>query len=469
MHMWPWGLGPASTRLAKVVSALILLGAVPASPWAQETETINLQQAIDTALKSNPSILQAKNRVAASRISVGQARAEFYPDLSASLSGSRNYSKSAAAGGGTGDYEGSDGVSARLSSNVSLFDGLSTINSLKKSNLDLAAGAQNYDHSRQELIFNTISDYLDVLMTGELVESQLNNLEAQRQQLSLTEEFYNAGNRSLADVLQQRATVAQAELQVLDAEHQESQAKLGLRGTMGLEPTADYRVEPVPHDSAMSAMPEGSLDNIVKDALTNRSDIAAEERLVQSASRQVAIARAGYWPSLSLGFNAGSNYSSSNEYSGFSDQMFEDNPSFGAGLSLSIPIFDRARTSSSVQQAKIALDNEKLALAGLRQQVIQEARQAVLDYEDAAKRLQVADAQLEYAAQAFEATNARYKVGASTLVEVTASNAQYVSARNERVRAVYTLILARIALGYHAGDIGQAVPMLGVTGAGRTE
>jgi outer membrane protein len=460
-------------RLFGILSVLVAASIPAAGPFsgarAQEANApkeMSLQEAISTALKSNTSVMQAAERVASGRIAVGQAKAAFLPDLSASVSGSRNYSKLTGPDGESGPYVSGDAVNTGLSSSVTLFDGLGNLNSLRAADLDFEASRSTYSQAQQDLIFNTVSDYLDVLMNGELVTTQTNNLEAQRQNLSLIQQLYDAGNRSLADLLQQKATVAQAELQLLEAQHQQSLSKLQLEEAMGLEPGSDYNVVSVSLEQATKSSPGGDADKFIKDAMAGRSDVAAQRLLVNSASRQVAVARSGYWPSLSLSFSGGSNYTSADVSSGFAEQILDQNPSFGARASIAIPIFDRLRTSSSVQQAEIALRNENLALDNLRQQVILEVRQAMLDYENALKQSKVAEAQVAYASQALEATNERYRVGAATLAELTLSQAQYVAAESAKVQADYSLALNRLGISYYAGVIDQGLALLGVSDEG---
>ncbi len=434
---------------AILMCALVVAGLMATEVGAQDQETrkITLKEAIETAVERNISSIQASDRVASGKVSVNQAAAQFLPDLRASASGSRRHAESS--------------VTAGMSSSLTLFDGLGNVNSLRAAQLGLQADRQSYEHARQTVIFQTASSFLNVLMNRELVQSQRENLEAQRQQLALIEEFYKAGNRSLADLLQQQAAVAQAELQVFSAEQAEGVSKLQLLQTMGVEPTVGYEAVPLPVDQLNLELEAPDADSALQEALAHRADLAGEKAQVEAASRQVSVARSAYWPSFSVSVSGASNYSSQNKTGGFSDQMLETSPELNAGLSFSVPVFDRLSTSSNVQKARITLRNEKLNLEDLQRQVTLDVRQALLDYETAVKRLRAADAQLQYAEQALAATTERYRVGAATLVELAASRAQYANARTERVQAGYSVMKAWLATGYYKGDIDAALGLLG--------
>ncbi|MFH1221382.1 MAG: TolC family protein [Candidatus Eisenbacteria bacterium] len=427
-----------------VLVCALVAGLLVGEAFAQETRRITLREAIDTALECNVSALQASDRVASSRVSVRQAATQFLPDLSASASGN-----------GTGSS-----ASSRLSSSLTLFDGLGDFNSLRAAQLGLQADRRSYERTQQTVIFQTVSGFMDVLMNRELVQSRQENLEAQRQQLALVREFYKVGNRPLADLLQQQAAVAQAELQVLNAEQTEGVSKLQLLKTLGVEPTADYEAVALQLDQLIPKFEAPDPDPTLREALAHRADVAGQKAQVEATAKQVSVARSGYWPSLSIGLSGGSSYSE-NRSGSFSHQMWGTSPAFDIGLSLSLPLFDRLRTRSSIQQADITLRNQKLTLEDLERQVTLDIRQALLDYETAVKRLRAADAQLEYTQQALAATTERYRVGAATLAELAASRAQYANARTDRVQAGYTVVIAWLAIGYYRGDIDVALRMLG--------
>ena len=444
-----------------LLNMFVLMGLISISQ-AQETQAITLGKAIQIALENNIELRRSSNQVAAGELSVRQAKADFYPNLNASASASEGYGRSFDPI--TDQTEGRDtqALNMRLSSSVTLFDGFGNVASLKKSQLDLAAKGESFSRTRQSIIFTAISQYLQVVMDKELIRSEKEHLEAQCQQLRRIEEFYKAGNRSMADVLQQRAAIAQAELRVLAAERNLNVSKLQLLKTMGLEPTMEVEIVELPAEQLerlTSDLAPGDSDIMLEKALTKRPDVEAQNMQIEAARIQVRVARAEYWPSLSLFADTGSSYNSLNEFGGFSDQFFDSKPNATIGLSLSIPLFDRSRTKNNVAQAEVQLANERLSLENLKQEVTFQVQQAVLDYQTAMKQLEVAEAQLRFARQALEVAEERYNVGASTLVELSQSRAQYVEATNDRVKTHYNLLLHRVAIDYHQGDMDRMITL----------
>lgn len=361
-----------------LVTVFVLMSLTAGALQAQERRSITLGEAIEIALENNIELKQFSNQVAVSELSVQQAKADFYPNLNASASVSEGYSRRVDPI--TDQTEGRDvqSLNARLSSSVTLFDGFSNVASLEKSKLDLAAKEQSFSRTHQSIMLETISRYLQVLQDKELLGSEQEHLNAQRRQLELIEEFYKVGNRSIADVLQQQATIAQAELRVLSAERNLNVSTLRLLETMGLGPAMDVKIVELSMEQLeqlTSDVVYGDPDQLVQKALAQRPDVEAQSRRIVAANEQVRVARAGYWPALSLSASGGSSYNRPNASGGFSDQFLDYNPNASIGLSLSIPLFDRSRAKHSVAQANIQLANERLTLVDLRQEVAFQVRQ----------------------------------------------------------------------------------------------
>ena len=422
---------------------------------AQDAPRITLRDAVDTALELNIDLQRSFDQVLSGEISVRQSGAAFLPDLSASASASRSYSRDYDPVTDMTDGRESESLNLGLSTRLTLFDGFSNIASLQSSKLQLSAARQSLQRVRQSIVFEVFSRYLQVLMDQELLASERENLSAQRQQLQRIEEYYKVGNRSRADLLQQQAEISQSELSMLRAEESLQISKLQLMKTIGLEPAADYEVEIVPVEKLIGEMAGENVSIQWAGDLQNRTDIDAQELSVEAAKKGITSARAGYWPSLSLSADISSGYNSSSVYRDFSDQMLDINPNARIGLSLSIPIFNRSVTRSSVQKAQIQLASEQLSLEDLRQTISLEIQQALFGYSSARKGLEAARAQLEYTRQALQVTAERYDVGSAILTELSLARAQYVSANNDWIQANYSLLLHRVALDYYTGRLGD--------------
>jgi outer membrane protein len=105
------------------------------------------------------------------------------------------------------------------------------------------------------------------------------------------------------------------------------------------------------------------------------------------------------------------------------------------------------------QRARIQEENARIELEKQRQQVALEIRRAHLDHQAAQEQLKAARAQKEAADQAVTAVQERYRVGASTLVELTQARAAQVQAASALVNARYTLVFQNALMDYYTGEL----------------
>jgi outer membrane protein len=88
---------------------------------------------------------------------------------------------------------------------------------------------------------------------------------------------------------------------------------------------------------------------------------------------------------------------------------------------------------------------------------LQEIRQAYNDYLAYAKQLRTTEAALIAATRAYETEQERYRVGASTLIELTRANTEFVNASSNRVRAIYQFVFQEKLLDYYIGNLDTDV------------
>ena len=106
------------------------------------------------------------------------------------------------------------------------------------------------------------------------------------------------------------------------------------------------------------------------------------------------------------------------------------------------------------------LNNRKLDLQNLEQNISLEVRQSYLDYQSAAKRLEVTAKQLRSARQANDVERERYNVGASTLVELQLVRASFVNAASTRAQAIYQFLFQAKVIDYYLGVLNPTDSVL---------
>jgi len=402
-------------------------------------EMLSLNQAVAIALKTNPGVNRQVNAVKSAEISVSQQRTDFYPDLNASVAGQDSAHD---------DWS----VSTELSSTLNLFNGLADSAALKNAELELDAVQETLTREQQTLVFETFSNFVQVLTDQALIQVKEENLQENRKLLEQIETFQQAGRLALSDLYQQQAETQQAQQDLLEAQQNLSDDKLLLMQTMGLPPMIDYRAAAPDFDSLSTALTDADLERLMVAALSNRADVKAQQNQIDAAGQQIRQAKAGRLPKLDLFTKLASGYRSSGDES-LSGQLMDDSLDASVGISLTIPIFDRHLARNEMAKAKIEQRNEQLALKEKQLQVGLEIAQAIQASRTTQKKIAVVDSKLTSARQSLQSYEERYRVGASTLVELSQARTAYVTAAFEQIEASYNLVNQEIALAYSLGDM----------------
>jgi outer membrane protein len=445
---------PKRTRLLA-----ILLVAAPlfgATSLRAVEGPIDLDRAIQIALERNADLQRQTNQVSLNQTTVDQARAQLYPDLNLSVSPSERFGRTFDPTIGTIENQRSESLSLRASSSLNLFNGFADQAAVESARLELNASQEDLERARQTVAYETASRFFTLFATEELIQVEEENIASQRQQLDRINAYWEQGTRARADVLQQEAALASAELRLVNAESSRDLAELRLKEILQINPLGEMEFTgPSLNDLTIERI-DYRADQLFREALERRPDLKSQELHIAAAEEQIREANSGLLPKLNLSLGAGTGYSSLNQLSTFSNQLLDLNPDASIGLILSIPIFDRARTKSSVERAQVQVKNEQLALENLEQDIALAVQRALLDYQTALKRLEVTTTQQAAATEALAAMEARYDNGVATFVELSQSRAQQVDAAGSRIEAIYDVNLARLAVEFQrSSDIRQ--------------
>lgn len=451
--------------------SLVLLTTADVHAQQEQTREIDLNEAVELALERNISVKQAVNNLERNDASVRQAYGSFMPNLNAS--GGLNRSIGRQFNQATVEFNEftQNSVSGNLSTSIPIFTGWRNISNLRAAKTDREASLNEYERLREDTIFQTASEFLQIILNKELLKIAQDNLDTSRQQLEQVEAQVEVGMRPVVDQFNQEAEVASSELQVIERENQLTASKVRMMRILQLDAFGEYEFTTPDIDTEAIIPQDFDLRELVSVAMDSRRDLKTSELTIESAEYGLTAARSGYLPTLSFSANVSSSYSDQyrlrtpdpatgqlvTETVGFNDQFFDQRINRGLGFSLSIPIFNRFQTRTSVVNSKIDIKNARLSLEDQRSLVFQEVRQALEDYETISQELVATESQLRAAEKAFETQQERYNVGSSTLLELTQAQNGFVQASSQRIQAVYQFVFQEKLLDYYLGKINENI------------
>lgn len=308
---------------------------------------------------SNQNVKAAAAQFRSARALIAQARSAYFPTVSGSASASRFESASGASSGLSAGFAGSikDRYGLSLSATWEL-DAWGRIRRTVESN---KAGAQASAADLASALLSAQSQlaiaYLNLRMNDKQKQLLDDIVAAYAKAYELNKNQYDSGIINKSALLQAQTQLETAKAQAMDAGIARAQYEHAIAILIGKAP-ADFAI--VPNTNLVlevPAVPAG----IPSELLERRPDIAAAERRVAAANAKIGIAKAAYFPTLSLGVSGG--YQSS----GFSDLISLPNRLWSIGPTLAETIFDGGLRRS---QSEVAIANYDQSVAAYRQAVL---------------------------------------------------------------------------------------------------
>jgi multidrug efflux system outer membrane protein len=397
-----------------------------------------LQQLITVALKNNYDVKIAADRVLEQQAQVGVTKAAQYPTLSAggsydalglpsglfsSLNNGSNSSSSSSNSSSTNQtnyYAG--GLTASVAWNLDFWGMYRRETEAARANLRATEWAKQTTYST--LVENVATDYYQLRTLDAELAITRSTLDARKQSLDLTQKLEQGGSDSMADVRQAEELYYTAQAQVPDLERQVEQEENNLRLLLGEDPGPIVRnISNSPSIIANASHPADVPVGLPSDLLERRPDVRRAEELLVQANANIGVARAQYFPQLSI---SGTGGTSSSQLKGLIDS---GNVYYYAVGTLSQPIFDggKIRNNYRLAQAthKELLDTYQQTIAG----ALRDVSNALVAYNKTREYREQQEKQTAAAADAVRLARIRYNSGSTSYLEVLTTDTNLYSSQ----------------------------------------
>lgn len=463
------------TRFGWVVGLLLGLGlsapgraqAPPAVASFQGTP-LGLGEAIQAALRHAPAATIAHQTRMSAEARVGTARSPWLPQLSLSGSLRGDYS-----------YQLGDGMKGPLAISTFRSSGQLALSQLVYDfgrvggRLAAAqAGAQAAEtdeaNARAQVTLGAMSSFYAVLQAEALLAVASENQQQQHRRQKQSESFFKIGTKPQIDVLIAQTAVAQARLQVLQAQGNVRVTRTQLLQSLGLperewdawhkRPLEPALPPPHPLEAVLSnadadtvvMVPEETVDR----TLQARPDFQSLLARVRQAEAQLRAARADYLPSLTVGASASMNSGTIGGVSGL-DVTTQTQPGLlvSGTLGLNWPLLTGLSTVYAVRDAQAQLTLAQANLQQLRLQVRSQLQQAFQQVLTAWLTVEAAAAVASQAKKQLEMADGRYRAGVGNAIELGDAQVSAMQAQAQRVQADFALAQQRASLRFFLGEL----------------
>ena len=413
---------------------------------AYPQKTLTLDEAINIALQKNSTLQKSINTLETYESGLLASYGSLLPSIAAS--GTWNWSRTE---GGTTLIQGipieaptreTRNYTVGGGASLTLFDGLANYAGVSQSKNDLDAARFSLERLKQDIVFQTISLYYDVINTKELLKVKEDDVRQAQKNLETITERNKLGAVTLADVYAQQVTLGNAELEEIRTRNNLETAKADLLYYLGLDVLEEYTF-PEEFSTGAQRMNQDNVSVLVSDAMANRFDYKSALLQLESANDGITIARGGHFPSLtgSLGYGTSADRMS---------DLFEFN-SYSAGLTLRIPIFSGWSVDDRVELATVNALNKEVELNDLERDIKRNIQKTHLDLQAAEKSLSVAEKNVEAAEENLRIEQEKYSLGSSKLLDVLTATTNYTNARVNYINAQFAYIVLSEQLKYFTG------------------
>lgn len=431
------------------MKALILALALTMQPADTVAGPWSLQQCIDWALEHNLTVASQKLSAESADVDRNTAEMSWLPNLNGSVSENVSFGRGIG-GNNTYEYGNSASTGFSLGSSMTLFDGLATPNRIKLARLNLDAATEDLEKAKDDIRVAVAKTYMQVLYNYEIEDVAKQQVAIDSLQVERLSGMMGAGRASRADLSQQKASLAQSRVTLVQARNNVRSSILDLAQLLELPSWDSFSIDRTVPEIPADGIYIGTPDDIYADAVMIRPSVKAEELRLKGSGFNVKVAKSGYYPTLSLSGGIGTNYYSTFATAGFWNQL-SANFSQYVGLSLSIPIFNNFRVRNQVRSAKIQQSSQELQLRRAKQTLYKEICQA-WDGATAAHSKYEASIEAESAAaDAFELTQAKYEGGGATITDFSDARTRYMKAKSDLVQATCEYIFQTALVQFYRG------------------
>ncbi|HTV14814.1 MAG TPA: efflux transporter outer membrane subunit [Acidobacteriaceae bacterium] len=391
--------------------------------WAQVFQEPELQSLIRTALENNFDVRIAAQRVLEQQAQVKITRSQESPTLAVGGSGigaelPDSLSKTF---GGTSIYAGSFNLSSAWTPD---FWGLYR-RQTEAARAQLLAQVWAQRTVRMTLVEQVASAYIQLRALDRQLAIAKQTLEIRQQSVDLTRRLADGGSAPLSDLRQAEELQYAASSQIPQIEQQIQQQENALRLLLGENPGSIARSD----DNALAPPPQNLPAGLPSHLLERRPDILQAEQQLVAANAQIGVARAQFFPQLSISASGGVG---GNDWSNLFDPA--SHTVYGIA-SLAQPIFEGGKLRGQLQLS----EHEKEELVLNYQKTISGAFRDVsnaLIALDKTRATREQETSLVAAAQdATRLARMRYQGGATSYLEVLTTDSDLFSAQLDLVNA----------------------------------
>ncbi len=446
------------------VATLWLSWVMASAQQEAQAASLTLQQAVAIALEKNPVRKVAIADIKVSSAGVREARSPLMPHLSFSETATRGDDPVYVFGSKlrqqrftTADFALNNlntplplgDFTTRFGGTWNLFDSFATWHGLNQAKQMNEAAGHQLERTDQEIVFRVVSSYYSVLLAAKQLEVAEQSAKTAQSIMDRSQARFDSGLVVESDLLMAKVRMAERQQEVIRDTNTLEEARAELNTAMGMPVESAFQLT---EGLAERALPIPALQDVEKQALTNRPDlkrIASE----QAAQRQsVSIAKSSFGPRVNA----------------FADWEM-DNPTLLAGgggnnwlggIEVQFDIFQGGAKRAELSRQR-ALEDKVVAMKQAASDAVRlEVRRAYYETDANHQQIEVARAAIDQAQESLRINQDRYDSGLSTITDLLGAEEAARRSQTDYWEAIYHFQTSYAGLELASGSLNPQSPVV---------
>ena len=404
--------------------------------WWEQFGDARLNTLIGEALANNDDLKLAMSNVALARASLGLSEAERYPTVNAAASAYRQKTSGESLSPFAGFIYNSFGLSASVAYEFDFWGKYK--NSEEAAWAELLASEADKETVRITLISSVAELYFNLITLQQQIQVTDETVNAYRESYEYRHRQYDHGVIDALTLEQAHALYANAKLTLASLKETKIVTESALAILLGHSPKAifDDRIGV----EARLPQPLNIPANMASNLLQQRPDIRSAEERLRAANAVIGVAKAAYFPSISLTGSAGV------QSTELSTLMRSSAGMWGFGPSLNVPLLDFGRIKNSVKSAEAQKDAAVITYGKTVKNAFKEVYDILNKIEISRDKLTAQNEETEALKKVLTLSEKRFDSGYGTYLDVVAAKRALLNSRTNRIALNAELVINQVTL-----------------------
>jgi len=401
----------------KIVTALLVTTAL----YSQDLKTI-----ISETLSTNPLVLEKLKNYNATKEDITTAKADYYPKLDLILGVGQEDGKSAT----TQENFDYSVYQNSLSLTQNIFNGFETTYRVQQQESRTASAAYSYIESVNDVSFEMVNVYLQVIKNRELLDIEQENIEINTEIFQKVQKLYNAGLTTLSEVNKIESALSLAKSNYIVQENNLLDAVYAMQRVLGRYPESKDMSRPV-----FNATLPATIEEAIQFAMQNNPSMLVGKHNVELAQATYKEKKAPFYPSLDLEVSQNNN----KNLSGIEGKY--DN--FRTMLYLKYNLFNGFADKSQLQKSVSSIHQEVQTKNSLRRQVIEGLSLAWSANEKLTTQLKHLNDYKKFSVQTLSLYSKEYDLGRRSLLDLLSAQNDFIASKAQIINTEYSILFAK--------------------------